>query len=397
MTLPYLFVFISLTLFLVVVILILTYHLEIKKRREEKGSTEVDYKNLAMDLDFVNKQSRAILDSISEAVLGLNSAGKIVFYNSFAEKLLGWEELEVVSRQYTAFLLLYPSGQSYIINDLQEKFTKDLKIFNKEGQGVSVRIINSPILDDSAKFLGNVLTVRDISKEKELEEMKFDFVSMAAHELRSPVTIIRVYLTAIAEETTSTDLKVQKFIRRAMVTTDQLRVLVENLLNISQIEKGSLQINQEEIVWEELISKIVDDFAPKAEEKKIAVTFEKPKKKLPKVYVDVFRISEVLNNLFSNALNYTEEGGTVKVKTEVKNNFVVTSVEDTGIGMAQKAIPYLFQKFYRVTENMESGKSGTGLGLYISKTIVLRHGGRIWVESKLGKGSTFYFTAPIVS
>ncbi len=397
MTLPYLFVFISLTLFLVVVILILTYHLEIKKRREEKGSTEVDYKNLAMDLDFVNKQSRAILDSISEAVLGLNSAGKIVFYNSFAEKLLGWEELEVVSRQYTAFLLLYPSGQSYIINDLQEKFTKDLKIFNKEGQGVSVRIINSPILDDSAKFLGNVLTVRDISKEKELEEMKFDFVSMAAHELRSPVTIIRGYLTAIAEETTSTDLKVQKFIRRAMVTTDQLRVLVENLLNISQIEKGSLQINQEEIVWEELISKIVDDFAPKAEEKKIAVTFEKPKKKLPKVYVDVFRISEVLNNLFSNALNYTEEGGTVKVKTEVKNNFVVTSVEDTGIGMAQKAIPYLFQKFYRVTENMESGKSGTGLGLYISKTIVLRHGGRIWVESKLGKGSTFYFTAPIVS
>lgn len=371
---------------------------EVRRREKEAQNNEserVYATHLAAEMNFLNKQSRAILDSISEAVLGVDARGKIIFYNNFAEKLLGWTELEAAQKNYANFLLLYPSGESYVINDLKKAMEKDLTLFKKEGQMISVKLINSPIVNDQNHFLGNVLTIRDISKEKELEEMKFDFVSMAAHELRSPVTIIRGYLNALDEELKSDDPKIKKFIRRAIITTDSLRVLIENLLNVSQIEKGVLKINQEKIEWSELVEKIVGDFAPRAEEKRIQIVFKKPKQKLPFVFVDILRIAEVLANLLNNALNYTDQEGKVTITISEKNNFLVTEVNDTGIGIADKAIPYLFQKFYRVNENIESGQGGTGLGLYISKAIVLRHGGRIWVKSKVGQGSSFYFTVPI--
>lgn len=379
----------------------LSYLFDYEVRRREKEAQRAESErvyatHLAEEMNFLNKQSRAILDSISEVVLGIDSRGKVIFYNRYAEKLLGWMELEAAGKNYTNFLLLYPSGESYIINDLKKPLEKDLSLFKKEGQMISVRLINSPIVNDDNQFLGNVLTIRDISKEKELEEMKFDFVSMAAHELRSPVTIIRGYLNAINEEVARTDPKIQRYIRRAMITTDSLRVLIENLLNISQIEKGVLKINQEKIVWEDLVEKIIGDFDPRAEEKNIKIIFKKPKGKLPPVLVDIFRISEVLANLLNNALSYTDQDGLIAITISEKNNFLVTEVNDTGIGIAEKSIPYLFQKFYRVNENIQSGQGGTGLGLYISKAIVQRHGGRIWLKSKVGKGSSFYFTVPTV-
>ena len=168
-----------------------------------------------------------------------------------------------------------------------------------------------------------------------------------------------------------------------------------NLLPVSRIERGSLQIQSQVADWGAILEEAYNNFLPQAKERQVAFTYIKPKKDLPLVMVDKFRISEVVSNLIGNALNYTPAGGSVEVSTEVTAEEVITQVKDTGPGIPPSAIPKLFTKFFRVSGVLEQGSKGTGLGLYISKAIVDMHKGRIWVESELGKGSLFSFTVPV--
>src|SRR3989344_8116194 len=156
-----------------------------------------------------------------------------------------------------------------------------------------------------------------------------------------------------------------------------------------------MKIEKNPVIWEELVSEIVMTYNDQARQKGISLTFIKYKEKIPKVLVDRFRMGEVLSNLIGNAINYTNPGGKVTVSTELRGEAVVTHVEDTGQGVPESAIPKLFTKFFRVSGVLEQGSKGTGLGLYISKAIVDMHGGKIWVESTMGKGSTFNFTVPL--
>jgi signal transduction histidine kinase len=187
------------------------------------------------------------------------------------------------------------------------------------------------------------------------------------------------------------------FLDKAFISSTQLAALVENLLSVSRIERGSLQIQTQTTAWEPIIEEAYNNFQTQAKERKVSLTYNKPKEKLPLVLVDKFRISEVISNLISNALNYTPAGGAVEVNLEHKGDEVITSVTDSGQGIPAQAIPKLFTKFFRVSGVLEQGSKGTGLGLYISKSIVDMHKGRIWVESEIGKGSKFSFTVPVSS
>jgi signal transduction histidine kinase len=225
--------------------------------------------------------------------------------------------------------------------------------------------------------------------------MKLDFVSMAAHELRTPLTSIRGYLSVLQEEIgEKLDRDQRSFLDKAFISSSQLAALVENLLSVSRIERGALKVQAEPSEWNPIVKEIFNNFTNLAQEKNVTLSL-KTEEDLPSVMVDKFRISEVVSNLIANALQYTKPSGTVEVTTKKDKEGVLTQVRDTGQGIPASAIPKLFTKFFRVSGVLEQGSKGTGLGLYISKAIIDMHQGKIWVESELGKGSTFSFIVPL--
>lgn len=234
-------------------------------------------------------------------------------------------------------------------------------------------------------------------QEKELEAMKLDFVSMAAHELRTPLTALRGYLSILEYEAKSKlSSDEQKYLQRSVISSGQLSSLVENLLNLSRIERGSLKLDLAPLQPEAMVNGALANLQEVAKQRGIKLEFITPTKPLPLILADNFRIAEVLTNLTANAINYSKpQDGWVKIQAKVIGHTVAFSVEDNGQGIPASSIPRMFTKFYRVQSSLAMGSKGTGLGLFISKAIVDAHHGKIWVESEVGKGSTFTFTVPL--
>ncbi|PIZ47634.1 hypothetical protein COY32_01345 [candidate division WWE3 bacterium CG_4_10_14_0_2_um_filter_41_14] len=188
------------------------------------------------------------------------------------------------------------------------------------------------------------------------------------------------------------------FVNRGLESAQQLMDLVDDLLAISRIERGVLKLIITPIDWQQLLEQSIKDTAALASRKEITVTVKDPPIPLPKVEADESRIKEVLHNLISNAIKYSPAKTTITVSAEREENAIVTHVSDEGIGIPQNALPRLFSKFYRVSASTgENAHTGTGLGLYISKAMIDMHHGKIWVDSKISKGSTFSFSLPIKS
>ena len=233
---------------------------------------------------------------------------------------------------------------------------------------------------------------------KGLDRLKDEFVSLASHELRTPMTIIKSYLWMLLEKggTTLSD-KQKMYIDRAYTSTQRLIDLVNDMLNVSRIESGRLSLAIKPIDIAELVNTVCTEMTPKAQEQKINLTFEKPQSVLPKVQTDSGRIEEVIINLIGNSLKFTPVGGTIKISithNPVDKTETIT-VADNGSGISTEDLPKLFQKFGMVGSDylIKKNSQGTGLGLYISKSIIELHGGKIWAESEgEGKGSKFSFT-----
>ncbi len=236
-----------------------------------------------------------------------------------------------------------------------------------------------------------------LAKEAQLERMKLDFVAMSAHELRTPLTTVVGYLSLLLEDPVTMqklNTEERESMNRSFYNATRLGKLIDNLLVVSRIEKGRISLNLQPIQMEELIERIVNELNSLAQMKKILLEFEKPARPLPVVQGDRLRIEEVVSNLIGNALNYTAQGS-VRLSIAVHDPELIIAVKDTGAGIPKEARMHLFTKFFRVKVPLEAGTKGTGLGLYIAKNIIDAHGGRIWVESEVGKGSAFFFSIPI--
>lgn len=365
-----------------------------------------EMRKLVYNLVAERNKLSVTLSGISEGVFVVDKAGIISFFNEASEQIFEEKAADVIGKKANDILKISdqegPVKVEYFFP--QEKLSKDMVTFSRNGVRIETpsgkinyaNLIAANIVEGESINLGAIVTLHDVSKEKELEEMKLDFVSMAAHELRTPLTSIRGYLSVLQEEIgKKLSADQYSFLEKAFISSTQLAALVENLLSVSRIERGSLQIQSQVSDWEAILKEAYNNFLPQAKERQVALTYVEPKPKLPLVMVDKFRISEVVSNLIGNALNYTPSGGSVEVSTEVKDGQVITKVKDTGPGIPANAIPKLFTKFFRVSGVLEQGSKGTGLGLYISKAIVDMHKGRIWVESEMGKGSTFSFSVPV--
>lgn len=353
-----------------------------------------------------NKMAVA-LASIADGVIVTDLDRHIILANQAVENLIGLPTTTAIGKKLDELFTIYDQDQilsttTYcpIRTDGFEGtvFNRDnLKLMNHENKQISITLTVGTIKEAKNANIGAILIIHDVTKERQLEEMKLDFVSMAAHELRTPLTSIIGYLLVYIHENEKNFTAEQAtFLNRIKISTEQLIALVENLLSVSRIERGVFSVNPEPINWPELVGQTITGLLSRAKEKQQTLTFQPPTQNIPEIKADRIRITEVLTNLVANALNYTGPKGSITVSIEYKDNMVVTHVQDTGQGIPREALPHLFSKFFRVSGKLEQGSKGTGLGLYISKEIVAMHGGKIWVESELGKGSTFSFALPLV-
>jgi two-component system phosphate regulon sensor histidine kinase PhoR len=241
-----------------------------------------------------------------------------------------------------------------------------------------------------------VTILHDLTRVREISQMKSDFVSKASHELRTPLSSIRAYVEMLVDGEADDETARQEFYRIIQGETDRLGRLIDNMLNISRIEAGIVQIEREHVDIKALIDRALGSLEPQAREKQITLIQKVADVDLS-VEGDADMLYQVVLNLASNAVKYTPEGGRVTVAADSDNltRCVLLSVSDTGLGIPPDALPRLFDKFYRV-ENYKRVAKGTGLGLSLCKHIVeTLHHGQIGVESDLGMGSKFWVTIPM--
>lgn len=347
-------------------------------------------------LQAVKTAHQQIIDSLHEAIIIIDSHKKIVLYNNMAEKVIGTPVKSAIGQPIDTILVVKKDTEIIPFASYHQEEDATVSALFLERLGSEPTQIG---ISTQAHKYGNdpqcvLISLHDASKERQLEEMKVDFVSMAAHELRTPLTAIRGYTSLLQMHYASQlDTAAKELLTRLLVSTTNLTNLIDNLLSVSRIERNNLTIETKPIDISIIANDIFTSFQQQAQTKKQQFTLNIPKK-LPLVMADPFRIGQVFINLISNALNYTPEGGEVIISVYDKATILEIAVEDTGEGIPKDALPRLFTKFFRVSGSLEQGSKGTGLGLYITKSIVELHKGKIWAKSTVGKGSTFTFTIP---
>lgn len=363
--------------------------------------------SMANQLTADKVKSEAVLQSMSDGVFVVDRERRIIFLNDAAEKIIKSQEpkekfighfygnvfkflREGKLLDYTKdcpLQLAIDEGKPNSRNDLS------LEVFKKP---VFITMSAAPIIDAAGDARGAVAVLRDITKEKEVERIQMEFVSIASHELLTPITQVQGHLSMMVEEKIGKmDATAEKLAGNAFQGIKRISRLVKDLMNISRIERGAMKITPTSFDLIDFINNLIKEFQDEFTSAELKLEFKKPNKASLNIYTDQDRIGEVLTNLIGNAIKFTKAGRITISLAEKKEGFVVISVSDTGIGIPKENISQLFDKFYQVDSSATREAQGTGLGLYISKTIVEMLGGKIWVESKLGEGSIFYFSIPL--
>lgn len=340
-----------------------------------------------------------ILSSIIDGIIALDFNKNIIFLNKASEQLTGYSETEVYGKQIDQIVHLFSDADEILSRTYcRGSFNQTAKLIGKNGRQTKVNLITTQVGGTVQTNLNCILILHDLSREEELEQMRLDFVSMASHELKTPLTSIVGYLSVFLNESRNNIPKESfSLLNKAFIAAQQLQTLIQNLLNVNKIEREQLSVSPEPIDYLAVLSKAVEDLRSQANQKEIVLTLIPPTQNLPKVLADPIRLGEVVTNLVSNAINYTNPGGKVEIAIKVSPTEVETVVSDTGVGIPQEAIPHLFSKFFRISNQLQKTSKGTGLGLYISKSIIEKLHGKIWVESEVGQGSKFSFTIPVVT
>lgn len=373
---------------------------------------------LTVSSNFFKSQhlnSDFILGAIDDGVVMVDRNKTIHLFNKAAGDITGWAPTEAIGQDFNKILpmidakgTLLPPEQHPLIQALvsgKPVRNSDSIINSRNGKQISVSIVVSPVTENPGKQPDTVVAVfRDITREKAQEQQRSDFISTASHEMRTPITAIEGYLSlALNDKISKIDDNARKYLEKAHASTQHLGQLFADLLTSSKADDGRLSSNPVVVEVGEILAEVTEAEQFHAKEKNLELKFMvssnndvaggKVVRPLYYAFVDPIRMNEVLQNIIDNAVKYTPEG-TVTVRLTGDINTVQIQVHDTGSGIPAEDIPHLFQKFYRVDSTATRTIGGTGLGLYICKRIVELYEGRIWVESQLGQGSTFFINLP---
>ncbi|MFC1855888.1 two-component system histidine kinase PnpS [Thermodesulfobacteriota bacterium] len=250
----------------------------------------------------------------------------------------------------------------------------------------------TPIIREG-KNEGAVLVFHDITELRKLEQIRQDFVANVSHELRTPVASVKGYAETLLDGALSDEENAEDFVKIIYSDSERLAALIDDLLDLAKIESGKLKMTLEKCTIAPLTERITSGLKRKVKDKSITINMDIPND-LPEIIADEDRIAQVLLNLIDNAIKYTKENGTVTVSATEKDRFVQVDVSDNGAGIPESDLPRIFERFYRVDKARSRELGGTGLGLSIVKHIVQSHGGEVFVNSVVGRGTTFSFTMP---
>lgn len=269
---------------------------------------------------------------------------------------------------------------------------KEIEIEAKDGKKRHVQVTASLIHDKAGRVIAAATILNDITPLKELEERKDDFVNMASHELKTPITSMKLYLDMLLKQgKLHNDPKLHNMMKAVKAQTEKLQALVGDLLDVSRLQTGKLTFTTEEFDLDKLIAETVDSLKSTTRKQKLVYS-----KKAPLIVAgDRFRIYQVVTNLITNAVKYSAEGTDIIIKLKKEGKKAIVSVRDQGIGIPKEQQKRVFDRLYQVSDSKEKSFPGLGMGLYIAKAIIKKHKGDIWVESSEGKGSTFYFSLPL--
>lgn len=346
------------------------------------------------------QRSEAIISSITDGIIVVDASSQIIAINPSAGRILNTSP-QLTQRRH--FLDVFDHRELYNhikitaqtgkIPQLSEE--QSLLPIGDENQTQYYNFSITPVKTEDQQMLGVVLLLQDVTKLKELDQLKTQFLMTASHELRTPLTGISMSIDLLMENgREKLSQKEQELLKAAQEDVHRLRVLVNDLLDLGKIESGRMEMDFEAVSVRLLIEKAIALFEVQADEKGVELTSLLPKD-IPNVRADANKIIWVLTNLIANALRYTDTGGHIRITTDYLGDLATVSIADDGPGIPLDYQARIFNKFVQVQTDRDVG--GSGLGLAICKEIVKAHGGTIWVDSTPGSGSTFTFTLPVVA
>lgn len=346
-------------------------------------------KGTLSDISTEKNKIEAILQNMTDGVMAFGTDGKIIHINSTARKMLNIENVE----QFRFDKLFSILGADILIGDLlylEEKRSCEREV-TKDNIALKV---NFAVFDDERNKTGGVLAVlHDITKQQKLENSRREFVANVSHELRTPLTTVKSYAETLLDFVKDNK-TAAAFTNTILNETDRMTRLVKDLLVLSSLE-NSASLNKTVFSLKAMIHDVVSTMTLVASEKGHRLQF-KQSSELPEFYGDSDKLEQVLYNIISNSIKYTPNGGKILVRAGKVYHEIQIEVQDTGIGIPEKDLSRIFERFYRVDKARSRELGGTGLGLAISKSIIDSHGGQIHIDSKPGEGTSVLITLPIV-
>lgn len=390
---------------------------EVEKRKlseEYSKKLEKDVEAKTEELLRSKAHTETIIENLISGLIEYDSNFTVLRINRTAENMLGVSREEVIGRKITPKDVQDKKLKSLVevsypaLSEKAHKIEKTASGVLDESVGVNeitihhplertLQVITAPIITpESGTRKGFIKVFRDITREKMISKSKSEFISIAAHQLRTPLSAVKWAMRLIIDGDLGPLAPAQlKLIKRGYDTNEKMIILVNDLLNVARIEDGRFGYEFKEDDLLKTISSVLSNLTIPAKERNITLEFEKPSGGLAPFVFDSNKFSLALQNVVDNAIKYTPPSGVVKISVDKKGKYAEITVKDSGVGIPNDQLKRLFSKFFRARNVLRMQTAGSGLGLFIVKNIIARHGGKINVESKEGEGSTFYLTIPM--
>jgi len=369
------------------------------RREKEK---EKDLENNLLILGEAQAKDQALLSSLGEGVVAVDGVGRIFLFNKAAAVLTGFAENEAIGKDYKQILFFefekekvaVPDFISSALNKQSINDPRRIQIVTKDGARVPITQLTTVISDSTGRNYGVIVVLRNILRERQLDKLKDEFVSIASHELRTPMTAIKGLISMIFEgDYGIVPPQLKEPLSDVSDSTQRLIELVNDMLDVSRIEAGRVKYQLENIQIADLINEILEFMHPIAVQKHLVLKF------IPgngnQVQADPNKIKQIISNLISNSIKFTDHGS-IELRYVIHDQLLIISVRDTGMGIRTEDQKKLFTKFQQVTSSQFGRPVGTGLGLYISREFAKKMGGDLWIaNSQVGVGSVFSLSIPL--
>jgi PAS domain S-box-containing protein len=385
---------------------------ELEKEKEKLEKTQKAMLNVLQDVNHdkerlsqEKEKIEVIVESINDGFLFVDLKKHIVIFNKAAETISGFNAVDVIGKDAgTVVKLFNQEGIDPFVLDLEEiskndgdLFLRNVLLLDAVKNYIPIRL-SASVVRHNDEIIGYVLIFQDITKEREIEKMKSNFVSIVSHQLRTPLSASKWLLEMLLGNEAGEITEEQKdYLSRAYDSNERMITLVSELLKVSRLESGKIKSEPKEINIKDVIQVVIDAHKVNAQAHNCEIEFAAKDKDIPVIHADPTLVENIVENFVANAIDYANPGkkNTIQIGVKVEKDQLVVAVKDEGIGIKEEDFEKVFGMFYRGDNARKARTDGSGLGLYIARLMVELSGGKIWFESKYQEGSTFYFSLPL--